>query len=169
MAGRKRAQNVRREPNGQAVRSMAPTQAQIARAAFSRPELGTPYGLAHVAGNIDAKQYEMAKRVDRIVANYRRAILAKGIASPSVERAMGGGATDPDCAAGRDATMADIHAVERYSRLRDRLMMRGKAVCEATLDFCAGDYCDWQRVQWAYVGLAQLVADEAVGNRRQRA
>ena len=158
-AGRKRAIGITRTPKGRPSRAggEAPSRAQILRVVSSDPRYGTLAGLACLAREITEAEYDMAKNVAATVADYHRALQIAGIASPAAEAGRAGAKSDPDTEAGQAEARRHQRAIARYDRMREALLLRGKPIFDATIDFCTDRACDWQRRTWARVGLAQLV------------
>lgn len=163
--GRKRAAGDR-EANGRLQRDSgggAPSRVQALRAASANPCYGSRPGLAYLEGRITQEQYDQAKSVAMICADYRRAIGIRDLASPGMEQGRGGAAADPDSDRGAREAKAHARAVARYDRMMERLDLRGPAVKAATLKFCADEHCEWAEIEWAKVGLSQLAADSRGG------
>ncbi len=159
-AGRKRTIGIVRTPGGRPSRAggeAPPSRAQILRVVSSDPRYGTLAGLACLAREITEAEYDMAKTVAATVADYHRALQIAGIASPAAEEGRAGMKSDPDTEAGQAEAKRHQRAIARYDRMREALLLRGKSIFDATVDFCTDIPCDWQRRTWAKVGLTQLV------------
>ena len=169
--GRKKLTGVEREPSGKVSRSQPAgvSKADLLRLVRAEPKYGTQAGMANLAKEITDDQYEQARHVARIIRDYQAALLIKGVGSPSAEQGRAGAPIDPQTAAGTAEAERQTRAIERYDRLRDRLLWRGKAICDATLKFSTDQHCEWREKEWAKVGLSQLVEDARGGNRRRGA
>ena len=159
-AGRKRAIGIMRTPKGRLSRAGVvdtPTRAQILRVVSSDPRYGTLAGQACLAREITEAEYDMSITVAITVADYHRALQIAGLASPAAEAGRAGAKSDPDTEAGQAEAKRHQRAIARYDRMRETLLLRGKSIFDATVDFCTERPCDWQRRMWAKVGLTQLV------------
>jgi hypothetical protein len=159
--GRKRKAGLR-EPGGRPQRSDAgsgPSRLMVLRAAASNAALGDQAGQAWLQKFITPQEYEQAKRLAGIIAAYRQAIGAAPVRSPDYEGRAKAAQADPDSIAGAEEAAREARAVERYQKIKDRLMRRRNDVWEATRDFCTDVYCDWYRRELAKTGLGVLVED----------
>lgn len=169
--GRPYNENVAREPNGRASRRVddaRPSRAHVMRAAAMCPAFSSAAGLAFLARDITQSEFDQAESVAKIVAAYRRAMLIKGVASPSVEGGRASSPGDPDSVEGQAEARRHATAKARFARLSEILVAAGagrtsldaerdgQVILNATIRFSTETVIPSEQAEKAKMGLRAL-------------
>ena len=168
-AGRKRLQNVQREPNGRPKpeeRRFSPTaikrllESSIALA--SDPRLGTEIGRMLLNGDLTTRQAGAGWQWSELTADYFSAIGASSlqVKAISYERGAKAQAPEPDSEAGKAISEKEERIVKRWEKAHLILLSQGMVAESATRRLCEGkgqraqDYYEVVRVKQALDALA---------------
>lgn len=111
---------LRRTPSGELSRAGERPRVSLVealRVARIDDRYASAAGIACIQGEIGAGEFEIAKRIARIVDDYRRALLIAGVASSTGEGGRGGAPVDVDSEVGEAEAKRHAAAVGRYDRL----------------------------------------------------
>lgn len=111
---------LRRTPSGEISRAGERPRVSLVealRVARIDDRYASAAGIACIQGEIGAAEFEIAKRIAKIVDDYRRALMIVGVASSTGEGGRGGTPVDADSEVGEAEAKRHAAAVARNDRL----------------------------------------------------